>query len=148
MFPKVTRKKPRHTTQHTTVLDRPSNVPGERFTPVLPAGAYSFPSARHSRASQPLLGTPGQPCPHTSPEQCSKRQRGAGGYQGRHRRSVLLSFRGVGTYKVHCLLAHVSRKDTFLPGGNDPHCRSDCNTHTQSALQSTNSRAPGHPHSL
>lgn len=130
MFPKVTRKKPTCTTPHTTVLACPSNVPGERFTPVLPVGECSFPSARHSRASQSLLATPGQPCPHTSPEQCCKRQRGAGGYQGRHRRNVLFSFQGGGTFKVHCLLAHVSRKGIFLPEDNDPHCRHDCNTHT------------------
>lgn len=140
MFPKVTRKKPTCTTRHITVLVHPSNVPGERFTPFLPAGERSFPSARHSRASQSLLATPGQSCPHrTSPEPRSQRHRGAEGYQGRHRRNVLLSFQGVCTFKVRCPLAHVSRKDTSLPEGSDPHCRHDYNTHTH------NSRAPGHP---
>lgn len=120
---------PTGTTQHTAVLSHPSSVPGERFTPVLPAGECSFPSARHSTASQSLLAIPGQSCPHTSPEQCSKRHRGAGGYQGRHRGNVLLSFQGVGTFEVHCLLAHVARKATFLPEGNDPDCRRDYSTH-------------------
>lgn len=134
MFPKATRKKPPHTTQHTTVLAHSSDAPGEQFTPMLPAGEWSFLSARHSRASWSLLATPGQSCScSTSPEQRSRRHRGPGGYQGRHKMNVLLTSRGVGTFKGNCLLAHVSRKDTFLPEGNDPHRRRDYNiaqTHT------------------
>lgn len=55
MFPKATRKTPPHTTQPTTVHTHVSNAPGEQFTPMLPAGEWSFLPARHYRTSWSLF---------------------------------------------------------------------------------------------
>ena len=138
MHPKVTRKKPTSTTQHTTVLVILPVSQGKGSHPCFQLVDVHF-LCKALQSFPVFAGHPGQPCPHTSPEQCSKRHGGAGGCQGRHRGMCS----SAGTLKIHCLFAHVSRKDTFIPGGNDPLCRHDYNT--QSALQSTNSRAPAHP---
>lgn len=141
MFPKVTRKKPTCTTRHITVLSRPSNVPGERFTPFFQLVNVHFllqGTPEPLSLCWPPLGSPA----HIEPAQ-SHATRGTGELkatrEGTGEMCCSVSKEFVHSRSIASLPMPLGRTPLFQKAMTLTVDMSITHTHTH------NSRAPGHP---